>query len=262
MTVICDHPGWTLSGQRTLSSDHGVWIAASMPRLEVRPVAGDLTGPVPVVDTYTPDALGSAVPRALAEALTARGPVQRVRTPSLWEALGTAIIRQVIRADQARLMYERFCSAHGRPLGGAPSAFPSPRYVLDLIEQDFTELGMKFKARPLRAAAEAFVEYGAKWQGLKPDLLVDEVQAVPRIGPWTAGAAVADFTGDFSLYPYGDMAVRKWVSTAAPGIDWPDDEATFAAQWRSFASTRAELSTLTVLTLALGGARGTDTPSD
>lgn len=260
MHVICDHPGWTTTAsgrQRTVRTEHGVWTATAGADLPVAPL-GKGSGPAPVVDTYFPDALGSQCPSALSEALLAQGPVRRLRTPDLWEALATAIIRQVIRADQARKMFARFCDAHGARFADGPAAFPRPETVLALTENDFAELGMAFKRRPLLAAAEAYLEFGAKWADLAPEDLVAEVQAVPRVGPWTAGAAVADVTGDFSLYPYGDLAVRTWAARVVPDVAWPTDESTFAHWWRSFTATPHQLSTLTVLTLALGGSRGQD----
>lgn len=262
MRVIVDHPGWTTTAEprRTVRTENSTWIATAGSALTLNRV-GEGHGPEPTVDTYSPMNLGGSIPESLRSALEEQGPVQRLRTADLWEALATAIIRQVIRTDQARLMYHRFCDAYGTPLPGAgPSAFPRPENVLALNEDDFAGLGMAFKRRPLIAAAEAFTESGPKWAELPADVLVEEVQAVPRIGPWTAGAAVADVTGDFSLYPYGDMAVRKWAAQACPDIDWPADEATFARWWRSFSATPQQLSALTVLTLALGGPRGQDQP--
>ncbi|MEE2051337.1 hypothetical protein [Nocardiopsis tropica] len=221
---------------------------------------GEGTDPAPHVDVYDPKILGENTPTVLRAPLLGQGSVRRLRNPDLWDALATGIIRQVIRADQARLMYHRFCDAHGTATPSDLRAFPRAEAVLALNQEDFATLGMAFKRRPLIAAAEAFLALGSKWAELPPEDLVAEVQTVPRIGPWTAGAAVADVTGDFSLYPHGDMAVRKYAAQAAPVLDQPNDEATFARWWRSFATTPAELSTLTVLTLALGGPRGQDRP--
>ena len=53
------------------------------------------------------------------------------------------------------------------------------------------------------------------------DVLVQELQRIPRIGPWTAGAAVADYSNDFTYYPYADLAVRTWAKRAAPSYPWP-----------------------------------------
>lgn len=257
-TIIFDHPGWTKTPHghaRSLHADAGTVTTRADQH-----ITGTSAGMV--VDTYSPGCLEGPVPQTLRSALDDRGPVQRLRNPDLWDALATAIIRQVIRADQARLMYQRFCAAHGAPVPEGPPVFPRPETVLSLNEDDFTRLGMAFKRRPLLAAAEAFTEFGAKWAELSPHVLVEEVQSVPRIGPWTAGAAVADTTGDFSLYPYGDLAVRTWARRAAPDVGWPTDEPTFSRWWRSFALNSQQLSALTVLTLALGGPRGQEpTPS-
>ncbi|MGI8336378.1 hypothetical protein ACRYCC_41100 [Actinomadura scrupuli] len=51
---------------------------------------------------------------ALGGALAGLGPVARFRNPNLWDAIGTAIIRQVIRAAQATKLYRAFCAAYGR----------------------------------------------------------------------------------------------------------------------------------------------------
>jgi DNA-3-methyladenine glycosylase II len=264
MHLICEHPGWqttTAVCRRTVRTATDVWQALAKQTTITTARVGSGTDPAPVVDVYSPTDLSEHVPDTLRGALETQGPVGRLRNPDLWDALATAIIRQVIRADQARLMYHRFCDAYGGPVPEAgPSAFPRPETVLALDEDDFAGLGMAFKRRPLIAAAEAFIESGPKWAELPADVLMEEVQAVPRIGPWTAGAAVADVTGDFSRYPYGDMAVRKWAAQACPDIDWPTDEGTFARWWRSFAATPEQLSALTVLTLALGGPRGQDQP--
>ncbi|UOE21381.1 hypothetical protein NI17_009820 [Thermobifida halotolerans] len=197
--------------------------------------------------------------------LYGRGPVARLRNPDLWDALATAIIRQVIRAGQARLMYQRFSAAFGEGIthgGNRLHAFPAPETVLAVSDAEYTRLGMAFKRRPLRAAAEAFLDLGDKWTSLPPTDLVTEVQSVHRIGPWTAGAAVADHTGDFSLYPCGDLAVRTYAAQAAPDLVWPDSEPEFAARWKRCTATPRELSTLTVLTLALGGRRAQEYAPD
>ncbi|MBY8853248.1 hypothetical protein K7G98_35465, partial [Saccharothrix sp. MB29] len=60
--------------------------------------------------------------------------------------------------------------------------FPTPGAVVALPDDEFTALGMAFKRRPLKAVAEAVLEFGAKWAELAPAVLRDEVQGVPRIG--------------------------------------------------------------------------------
>lgn len=250
MTIVMrEHPAWTLTD--------GVWLRA----FSYSPAWGAaVTGHCwrtfgaavqPEIRQLT--SLPVKVPASLRSSLTSLGTVVRWRTPDLWEAIATAIIRQVIRADQARVLHHRFCAAHGRPVTSAYGVLrlmPDPATIADLPSEAFVSLGMLFKRRPLQAAAAAYLEQGAKWAALPPAQLVEELQTVPRIGPWTAGAAVADFTHDWTLYPHGDLAVRKWAALAAPDITWPDAEDAFAAQWRHIAGD--QLGPLTLFTLAWG----------
>jgi DNA-3-methyladenine glycosylase II len=193
----------------------------------------------------------------LAAALAGLSPVARHATASLWDALVTAIIRQVVRASQATLMYRAFCTAYGSShthSGVTEAGVPTADVVAALSDDDFARIGMTFKRHALRAAAHAYADRGAAWRTATPIDLVEQLQAVPRIGPWTAGAAVADWSNNFALYPHEDLAVRTWARRAAPEHPWPDDDAGFAREWRRLGG--AHLGSLTALTLALGRNHG------
>ncbi|MGH8881957.1 MAG: hypothetical protein ACRD0P_32185 [Stackebrandtia sp.] len=245
--VMREHPGWDAIGgawlrAATTASGDVVLLNAAFP-----PHAS------PRMEVFAPPPLASSVPPRLAGALKRVGPVARWRSPSLWDAIATAIIRQVIRADQARLQHQRFRRAFGRAVDtphGVVHALPTPDIVADLNPADFKKIGMAFKSTPLHNAAVAYGEHGTKWADLPPGRMAEELQTVPRIGPWTAGAAVADFTHDWSLYPYADLAVRTWAKAAAPDVAWPDTEAEFADRWRAMAA--GQLGPLTLFTLAWG----------
>lgn len=235
----------------------GRWLATVRTNvLELARLTGEAAGPVPDVFTLSRDALDT-VPD-LATALRGLGCVARLRNADLWDAVGTAIIRQVIRAGQSKKLYREFCAAYGErvelPNGGVYALFPTPEIVLGLSDEQFRCVGMAFKRRPLVAAAGAYVERGAQWAQLPPHALIDALQSVPRIGPWTARAAVADWSNDWSLYPYSDLAVRTWAMRAAPSFDWPSDEPSFGRVWRALAGD--DLSSLTLLTLAWGSHYG------
>ncbi|MFN2636939.1 MAG: hypothetical protein ABR585_07935 [Gemmatimonadaceae bacterium] len=243
-----DHPGWDTTDTgpvRAMRTPTGSWL--------ITPAGATLIdgdGPAPTFDLYNPATLHNApLPTGLRTALDQLGPVRRVRNADLWEALATAIIRQVIRAGQARKMHRAFRAAAGQS-AGATAFIPTAERVLALTPEEFSALGMAFKRRPLQAAATAYLAHRAEWAELAPEVLVKAVQAVPRIGPWTAGAAVADHTGDYSLYPYADLAVRTWAALADPSTVWPTDEPAFATLWQHLAGPH--LSALTVLTLAWG----------
>ncbi|MFI9639420.1 hypothetical protein ACIG87_05015 [Micromonospora sp. NPDC051925] len=255
--LMTDHPAWHSEGfrrSRILTLDAGAaWI------IEVR---GQQVTTTHVYGEQTPPPLDvfslPAVPRPQAEpilaSLAGMGSVARLRNPSLWEALATAIIRQVIRAGQARRLYRDFCRRFGDVIALSVETdlhtFPSAERVLTLSDDDFTESGMSFKRRPLRHAATAFLTHGPSWVELSPSVLVKELQTVSGIGPWSAGAAVADWSNDWALYPYADLAVRTWARHANPHHPWAADEPTFGRQWRRV--TGDHLATYTLLTLAYG----------
>jgi DNA-3-methyladenine glycosylase II len=169
-----------------------------------------------------------------------------------------AIMRQVIRAAQSKKLYRDFCRAHGTqvrlPDGGIYSLFPTPEIVLQLTDEQFASLGLAFKRRTLRLAAEAYSSHGAQWREMSPSALLDALQAIPRVGPWTARATAADWSNDWALYPYTDLAVRTWAKRAAPSRYWPVGEPTFGRMWRALAGEG--LSSLTLLTLAWGSQHG------
>src|SRR5215472_1658284 len=259
--VMTEHPSWMPSPAGRVrivrAPDAGLWLARVQgPRLELRPLRNARWEPRSDVFELPP--AQPAAPAELATALRGLGRVVRLRNGDLWDAVGTAILRQVIRASQSKRLYRALCAAYGVsvevPAGGYLRLFPSWETVLLLADEDFAALGLAFKRRPLRAAARAFGENGARWRGLAAEALLEELQGVPGIGPWTAAAAVTDWSNDWALYPYSDLAVRTWARRAAPGYPWPADEVRFGDLWRSLAG--ANLSTLTALTLAWGSQYG------
>jgi len=258
--VMTEHAAWLpIDGgcQRVFVTPGGRWLATIQGQTLTLDALSNNTTTEPARDVFALSKVLSAVPE-LAAALRRLGSVLRFRNTDLWDAIGTAIIRQVIRAGQSKKLYRVFCGAYGEqiklPNGRTYALFPTPEIVLGLGDEQFSSIGMAFKCRPLMAAAEAFLERGAKWRELAAEALTRELQTVPRIGPWTAHAAVADWSNDWSLYPYADLAVRTWAKRAAPSYEWPDDEPTFGRTWRALAGEH--LCSLTLLTLAWGSQYG------
>lgn len=260
VTAMTDHPSWLVNSggtaYRAVRCGANVWsVTTSGPTdqphvLRTHCMSGVRDDP-PLVDIFDPSTLVG--PESLVHPLRTGGPVGRLRNPDLWDALATSIVRQVIRAGHARKLYRVFCQEHGDHVttpAGDVYLFPSPQTVLALSDGEFARLGLAFKRRPLQAAAQALLELGDTWAGLAPSRLADELQTVPRIGPWTAGATVADFTNDYALYPYADLAVRTWAQRLAPEREWPEKEPQFARVWQELAGH--QLSEWTVLTLAWG----------
>jgi 3-methyladenine DNA glycosylase/8-oxoguanine DNA glycosylase len=258
-TMTTDHPAWeTLpSGlpTRLLQSGSEIWSATwheAGPRLCC--VAGDAQKQPTVITAQAGD-LPPRTPPRLATELETLGTVHRVANPWLWDALTTAILRQVVRAAQARALYHRWCQTHGTPIaigGGKLALPPGPEAVLDLPETAFGEVGAAFHRTALQAAASTYLDHGAAWSALAPAALATALDTIPRIGPWTARAAAADYSGDFSVYPHGDLAVRTWSGRAAPDHPWPGKDRDFESCWRALADTDRHLHALTLLTLTWG----------
>lgn len=259
---MTEHPTWLPADQsrvRMFTCPGGSrWLAVACGRVVTLDRLTAVPADEPGADVFTlPDGLVAPLPE-LTIALGRLGRVARFRTAYLWEAIGTAIIRQVIRAGQAKKLHREFCERYGEqvalPAGGTYSLFPAPEIVIGLSDEQFAAAGMTFKRGTLRIAARSYIERGEEWCELAPLALANELQNVPRIGPWTAHAAVADYSNDWSLYPYADLAVRTWAKRAAPSYAWPDDEPSFGRTWRALAGEH--LSSFTLLTLAWGNQNG------
>ncbi|WP_405798228.1 hypothetical protein [Streptomyces sp. NBC_01506] len=259
--LTTDHPAWieTQAGAhvRAVRTASGVWA-----------LSWDVEGPhvtcvqgaenmKPLFVTTNPSCLPDSVPAQLKAGLDGLGPTRRLANPWLWDAVTTAILRQVVRAGQARKLYRAWCGAYGTTLEsptGELSLAPTATRVLALDDKQFADVGAKFHRSALRAAATHYERHQAHWQRMNPRELVAALTSVPRIGPWTAAAAAADYTGDFSIYPHDDLAVRTWAAQIAPAHAWPGKkDKSFGPMWTAMAGLeRTALHTLTLSTLTWG----------
>jgi DNA-3-methyladenine glycosylase II len=257
-SLFTDHPAWRKEpGQdptRVVRSGKGIWLATwSTDGLQLDCLSG-AEDQKPTAVQASADDLPAATPAQLSADLRRLGSVSRLTNPWLWDALSTAIMRQVIKAAHARKLYQTWCQAYGTAVDtpyGPHHLVPEPGTVLALSADGFEAVGAAFFREALQSAAEAYLANASQWAALTSGGLAAALVSIRRIGPWTAKAAAADFTGDFSVYPHSDLAVRTWVAAAAPTINWPAEK-DFEAAWRNFAKTPAQLHALTMLTLARG----------
>ncbi|MER6240043.1 hypothetical protein ABT185_28985 [Streptomyces clavifer] len=262
MTVLTtDHPAWLETGSgdraRAVRTTSGLWVLSwDRDGLHMRCVDGtEDVKPTPV--TTNPEILPGSVPGGLRSGIDRLGVSQRLANPWLWDAITTAILRQVIRAGQARKLYREWCKAYGTTVEGSfgtLSIAPTAEQVLALADEQFDEIGAKFHRSVLQAAAAHYELHVADWIGMKASALAAALTNIPRIGPWTAAAAATDFTGDFSVYPHDDLAVRTWAAQIAPHYPWPDKkDKAFGPLWTGWAGPdRTALHTLTLSTLTWG----------
>lgn len=266
VALTTDHPAWINvpdgSHVRLLDSGAGLWLArfTSDDGLDLENVhGGDDVKPTLAV-TSAAD-LPGRLPASLSAPLRSLGTVVRMPNPSLWDAISTAILRQVVRASQARAVYRRWCRVHGTTVDtvyGPLAVGPGPQAVLDLPDSAFAEVGAAFHRTALQGAAARYVQHGETWTALAAQDLVPALVEIPRIGPWTACAAASDYKGDFSVYPHQDLAVRTWARRIAPDHAWPATELEFAATWRRWAADLRQLHALTLFTLTWGTIHGED----
>lgn len=259
--LTTDHPAWQRHDDgaraRAVRAGSGLWVLSHDTHgLRLDCVDGDEDAK-PSFTVTDPADLPTPAPAELRAGLAELGVSQRLTNPWLWDAITTAILRQVVRADQARKLYRAWCSTYGTtingPFGTLAIAPPHTR-VLELPDSCFTAVGAKFHRTALQAAAEHYEQHHGTWEHLDAEDLVPALTDIPRIGPWTARAAAADFTGDFSVYPHDDLAVRTWAAQIAPAYPWPDKkDKRFGPLWTGWArQDRTALHTLTLATLTWG----------
>ena len=134
--VITEHAAWrsTERGRYRVFAlpDGGQWLVRVRgSEVLSRPLVASSGEPrFDVFALPRPGMAGREVPE-LFSALAALGTVARFRTSDLWEAIATAIIRQVVRAAQAKRLYRDFCQAHGQRVthlnGEGYALFPQPK---------------------------------------------------------------------------------------------------------------------------------------
>ena len=259
---MTDHPAWQTRDNirlRCMRGADSVWLIICLPapngQTRVRYEMLHGSGAAPTWTLFDCARLSGAT--TLGHRLRAMKVVARWRNTDLWDALATSIIRQVIRASHARRLYTTMCDTFGTRFDtehGAVAAFPEAHTVLAMTDADLAELGLSFKRDVLRAAADAYLNHGQHWATLPYPDLVEALTSVRRVGEWTARATVADYSNDFALYPYGDLAVRTWAAAMDADTPWPATDTAFARTWENMA--KADLSAWTVSTLAFGALHG------
>ena len=252
-SMLLDHPGW-------FKDDNGRVRRAFRSGGEIRTAVCDSIN-IAFDPVRTTDAMRSLVDRfdlrMLPEFFRTARPtkegrcVLRLRNPDLWDALLVPIFRQRRRADEAARLYRRFCLNHGSFIdtkAGLALLSPTSETVITLADEAFVKLKIRDRRQPLRSVAEAYLKHSVDWEKLSPAKLFTELQTVSYVGVWTAGAAVADITNNYSFYPIPiDIAYRRWNDLHAANLaDIPEQR--FAEEWAAL--TFEQLSMLTVLIVA------------
>jgi DNA-3-methyladenine glycosylase II len=259
--MVVDHPGWLTPTpgrfERAFRWGHRTWVincCAVGARLEptaevVNPSeAAGTVAASRLVEVFDPAALPEPF-RSVAQ-IRECGRVQRLRNPDLWDALLLPILQHRCRRSDAVGMYRRLCSALGEKIRTTRSAVflpPRPETVVGLDDAAFDKADLLPGADRLRTIAAAYLEHGAIWLQLGPADLFVALQQARYVGAWTAAAAVADLTNDFSFYPPPEFATQgRWDQFSQESNDTRTPRE-FQTAWEHM--SRAQKSVLTVLSI-------------
>jgi len=159
-------------------------------------------------------------------------------------------------------------AATRRIVGRVTSLFrdhmPSPDQLLAADPNDLRAAGLSWrKVTTLRDLAERFVDGRLdveRLRGMSDDEFIEELTAVPGIGPWTAqGALLVAFRREDIVLP-GDLALRKAIRDAYHLGHLPSQEEVIeiAEKWRPFRSLATSYLFATAHESVQSGPRGTE----
>lgn len=179
------------------------------------------------------------VPSALTRDAALRPWPRGLRVPGCWdpfEAGVRAIVGQQVSVAAATTTMGRIVAVHGAPTAGLEllglrARFPHPEALVD------ADLPMpRQRAEAVRAFARAVAGSALVLDGSLPlDAFVEQVTALPGIGPWTAHY-LALRLGYADAFPAADLGVRKALDVSSGA------EATERGErwrpWRAYATVR------------------------
>jgi len=170
-----------------------------------------------------------------------------ITIPGAWDRFETAvriILGQQVTVAAASTISGRVAERFGTPVAGLePFAlghmFPSPD---QLAQADLSDLGVPVSRGTTLTAFAAAVADGSLDLYLGNDLsdLLERLQALPGIGPWTAHMVAMRVYGHLDAFPAGDLGLRKAAARALgqPDISAQELEAV-AERWRPWRSLAA-----------------------
>ena len=174
----------------------------------------------------------------LAQLVAARPGLRAPGHPDGTELLVRAVLGQQVSVAGARTLARRLVDAHGEPLaapvGDVQRAFPAAATLAGLCPEDFA-MPRARGAALVNACAHVADGRIVLDAGSDRDATVAALQALPGLGPWTAGYVAMRALGDPDVFLPTDLGVRH--ALAALGADSsPKAVAALAERWRPWRS--------------------------
>jgi AraC family transcriptional regulator of adaptative response / DNA-3-methyladenine glycosylase II len=142
-----------------------------------------------------------------------------LRVSGAWDRFETAvriIVSQQISLRGARTILGRLVEAFGTPVPGLDTlglthVFPSAERIAKATESQIAALGMPAaRAATIRGFARA---YASEQISLEPSIelprLLEQLEALPGIGPWTAQCIALRAGGHIDAFPAEDVGLRR-----------------------------------------------------
>jgi len=169
------------------------------------------------------------------------GATPGIRVPGTVDGAETvlrAVLGQQVSVAAARTAAGRLAVALGTPLqtpdGELTRLFPTPEVVAERATEVLT--GPRRRIEAVRTVAAALADGGLVVDtGRDPEQLRAELEALPGLGPWTAGYVVLRVLGGTDELLHGDLAVRRGAASLGLPSD-VDGLRTYARRWRPWRS--------------------------
>ncbi|WP_234084194.1 DNA-3-methyladenine glycosylase 2 family protein [Azonexus sp. R2A61] len=136
-----------------------------------------------------------------------------------------AVLGQQITVKAAATLATRLVAAHGIPvvtgIAGLSHVFPSPQGIVALGDGVGDALGglgiTGARARTIQALARLFADGAIDWDGgAEPAAVVETLQRVPGIGPWTAQYIALRALGWPDAFPHADYGLGQALAPRTP----------------------------------------------
>lgn len=171
----------------------------------------------------TPDALRDLVAEhpVLRELDRTLGPLPLSRLPGAQEAVGRALIGQLVQFREAERSTAQLARMAGTPAGGL-YAWPEAARLRDLPDWSLRRrCGVSARiARALRLAAAEDVPLSAAARRSDWDHVDRRLRAIPGVGQWSSGTARLSL-GDADAVPFGDYGLPGLAGHALTGGEPP-----------------------------------------
>jgi len=175
---------------------------------------------------------------ALARLIDAVGPfrLELRRTPSIFVALGEAIVYQQLTGKAAATIFARLCALFPRPQRG-----PTPEQILRTSDAALRGCGLS-RAKVLslrdlaRRTAAGEIPALGELRRMEDEAVIERLTAVRGIGRWTVEMLLIFRLGRPDVLPADDYGIRKGFALAFRKRELPTrkDLARRGARWRPY----------------------------